>query len=550
MRYFVIFLLLLTHDVFAENLRPNILLLVAEDLSPRIGSFGDKVAHTPNIDSLAQKGVRFSNVYTTAGVCAPSRAALITGQHQIAFGAQHMRTSTYKDRAADGSIIAASYYAQPEKGLRAFPELLRQQGYYTFTDHKLDYQFSGINAGSGPFTIWDDEGANTHWRNGPSNKPFFGLINFMETHESGVMRANGSAHSKAHQQTQKWRKAAGIVSARLTKPENVKIAAYYPDVPEVRQDLARHYDNIRAMDARVGKILNELEADGLLDNTIILWTTDHGDGLPRAKRELFDSGINVPMVLSIPAKIANIGRWGSHNNQMISMVDFAPTLLALAGVKPRPYHQGINFLKQNRQYIVASRDRIDEVRDRQRAIRDDRYKYIRSWKPEIPGGHLLAYRDNLDMVRAMRSLYKQGKLNSVQSLWFQGPGKEQLYDTRNDPEELTNLANEPKMEIIKKRLSNALDKRLNEIGDTSDTPENAMRKSFMVGGSIPVTPTPSVKIVKGSITIQSHVDASIGYRTPGGRWRLYTEPMPQTNSAIEIKAVRYGWQESAIVKLN
>ena len=132
---------------------PNLLLLVAEDLSPRIGAYGDTVAQTPNLDRLAERSVRFSNVFTTAGVCAPSRAALVMGQHQISFGAQHMRTST--------SPLGA-YFAQPDPYLKAFPELLRAAGYFTFTDGKLDYQFSGIRAGSGPFTMWDEQGNDAH----------------------------------------------------------------------------------------------------------------------------------------------------------------------------------------------------------------------------------------------------------------------------------------------------------------------------------------------------------------------------------------------------
>ena len=190
-RFCTVSLLLLAGFVQATTANPpNILLLVAEDLGPRIGSFGDNQARTPNLDALAQQSTRFTKVFTTAGVCAPSRAALITGQHQISFGAQHMRTST--------SPLGA-YLAQPEKNLRALPELLRQLGYYTYTDNKLDYQFSGIRAGSGPFSLWDAQGRRAEdWRQRKPGQPFFGLINFMHTHESGVMRASGPSYSNGH----------------------------------------------------------------------------------------------------------------------------------------------------------------------------------------------------------------------------------------------------------------------------------------------------------------------------------------------------------------
>ena len=154
----------------AAEEKPNILLLVAEDLSPRLGAYGDDIARTPHLDKLAASGILFTHAFTTAGVCAPSRAALITGQHQISFGGQHMRTSTSP---------LGMYLAQPDQQVRAFPEILRAHGYYTFTDRKLDYQFTGIRAGSGPFTLWDEEDADdTAWRNRASGQPFFGLVNF------------------------------------------------------------------------------------------------------------------------------------------------------------------------------------------------------------------------------------------------------------------------------------------------------------------------------------------------------------------------------------
>ena len=184
----VLFAVVLAGSALAEE-RPNVLLFVAEDLSGRIGAFGDPVASTPHIDRLAREGVRYPNTFTTAGVCAPSRAALITGVHQISIGAQHMRTSTRP---------AGAYTSVPPPELKAFPELLRAAGYYTFVNQKLDYQFSGVLAGSGPFTIWDAEGPES-WRGRPDGAPFFGMINLGETHESGVFRPLGTwPHSGMH----------------------------------------------------------------------------------------------------------------------------------------------------------------------------------------------------------------------------------------------------------------------------------------------------------------------------------------------------------------
>ena len=535
----------------ANPAQPNILLLMAEDLSPRIGSFGDKLADTPNIDQLAATGTRFTRVFTTAGVCAPSRAALITGQHQISFGGQHMRTST-------GPL--GEYFAQPDPQLRAFPEIMRSNGYFTFTDAKLDYQFSGVRAGSGPFTIWDRQGADDFaWRERAPDQPFFGLINFMETHESGVMRPDGEPHSAIHKATRQWRKAGNLVAPRQTSPSDVTLPPYYPDLPAVRADLARHYDNIRMMDARVGRIMLALKAEGLLSNTVVIWTTDHGDGLPRAKRELFDSGLHVPLILYLPPPLrklvsSNQQHMPEQNDRLVSFVDLAPTILAMASIPAPDYLHGRSIFEDPRIYIFASRDRIDEISDRQRAVRDSRFKYIRSWHPDVPGGHTLAYRDNLDMVRAWRAAYQSGSLNSQQRRWFEPVGAEQLYDTVADPHELNNLAAVPGHEAVLATMRAALDAFLQKVGDTSEQPERDMREAMLVNGTVPETPAPTLHLDGELVTMHSDVDASIGYRFSGEpHWRLYRHPLPTSSfeaPLLEAKAVRYGWRESQVSSLN
>ena len=520
-------------DTYVSANKPNILLLVAEDLSPRIGSFGDPLAQTPNIDRLAAQGTRYTHVFTTAGVCAPSRAALITGQYQISFGGQHMRTST-------GPL--GEYYAQPEPHVRAFPEILRAHGYFTFTDRKLDYQFSGIGAGSGPFTIWDIDGTtDTAWRQRKSGQPFFGLINFLETHESGVMRATGTAHSKVHERTQKGRQAAGLVAPQTTSPEAVTLPPYYPDLPSVRADLARHYDNIKMMDARVGRILKALAEDDLLDNTVVIWTTDHGDGLPRAKRELYDSGLHVPLVLRLTKAMQT--DLPKEDHRLVSFIDLAPTLLELANIPKPDYQHGTSIFTSARQYVYAARDRIDEVYDRQRAIRDDRFKYIRSWYPDVPGGHALAYRDNLDMVRSWREAYAEGALPPQQRRWFEPAGTDQLYDTQTDPHELNNLAQDPNHRGTLNSMRSALDVYLQKIGDTSIEDEVTMRAAMLDDGRVPETPPPTATHDDDLLTLSSPIGASIGYRLlDESHWQLYTTPIERL--PVAIKSVRYGWRES------
>ena len=523
--------------------RPNVLLLVAEDLSPRIGAFGDPIAQTPNIDALAREGVRFTDTFTTAGVCAPSRAALITGQYQFSFGGQHMR-------AWNGP--AGRYFAQPERGVRAFPELMRAAGYFTFTDTKLDYQFSEVRAGTGPFSIWDRDGVTWRaWRERDGNQPFFGLINFVQTHESGVMRMDVEPYSPSHAGSQQLRRGRDLIAETVTDPADVILPPYYPDLPELRADLARHYDNIRRMDEQVGEIIAALEADGLDDSTIVIWTTDHGDGLPRSKREVLDSGIHVPMILHLPEAFRSSFGYaytrGGEDPSLVSFVDLAPTILELAAIDRPDYLHGASFLTGERTFVLAGRDRIDEVKDHQRAVRDNRFKYIRSWRPDVPGGHRLNYLDNLDGVRAWRAAYETGTLTPAQARWFEPVGAEQLYDLVADPYELENLATSETYAHELERMRSLLEIELERFGDTSAMPEAELRRRFVEGDTVPATPPPGIDIAQ-RVSITSAVDASIGYRHVGNRhWQLYTEPL--SPGEYEVKAVRYGWLESGVVNV-
>lgn len=526
--------------------RPNVLILMAEDLSARIGAFGDPVAITPHIDQLAAEGTRYPNTFTTAGVCAPSRAAHITGMHQIAIGAQHMRTS---------SAPGGGYQSVPPPHVKAYPELLRGAGYFTFTDRKLDYQFSGPMSGSGPFTIWDDEGGSGHWRNRPDNRPFYGLVNLAVTHESGVFRPLGSwPHSVTHLVMQVMRALRTLAAPpveELVEPAAVTVPPYFPDTPTVRADIARHYNNIAAMDAEAGQWLAQLREDGIADNTIVIWTTDHGDGLPRSKRELYDTGIKVPMVIRWPERYRPADAPpGGVDTRLVSFVDLAPTILRLAGV-PVPGHlHGRDFmLGEPRTYVYAARDRIDEVPDRQRAVRDERFKYIRSWYPQLPGGHRLAFRDNIDMLRELHTLHAEGKLDSVQRLWFEPPGEERLFDTTADPYELNDLAGDPAFAAPLSRLRAELADWLQRVGDWSEQPEADMVAGFHPGGEVPVTGPPVITLEGSMLHLSAPDGASIGYRVNGGRWRLYTGPVAvPADATLEAAAIRYGWVKSDTVE--
>lgn len=539
-------LLCLSAVVQAED-RPNILLLMLEDLSPRIGAFDDKVAITPNIDKLAQQGVRYTNTFTSAGVCAPSRAAAISGMYQQSFGAQHMRAH---------SQGPAKYFTVPPKEMKAFPELLRAAGYYTFNSNKLDYQFSNVRSGSGPFTIWDaDIRGDFDFDKLPADQPFFGYLNFLGTHESGIFPRNVLPRSLTHFVGQVMHIGLHWDTENQVSAEDVKVPPYYPDTPVVRKDIARQYNNLITVDRQVGEVLARLEASGKADNTIVIWTTDHGDGLPRAKRELYDSGIKVPMIIRWPEKYRpKSAAAGSIDDRLVSFVDFAPTVLSLAGTSLPDFLQGRVFAgvaqAEPREYVYAARDRLGKVSDRQRSVRDKRYKYIRSFS-QTPGGFHLAYRDDLDIMQELWRLLESGELNEVQRQWFSPRPAEMLFDTLNDPHEINNLAEDPAYLSELARLRTAYQIYASKVPDLSEESEAVMAERFWPAGKEPVTAVPSVQLAGNIMTAHSATEgASIGYRLNDNRWRLYTGPLTlNVGDEVDVKAVRYGWAESAEVEL-
>jgi N-sulfoglucosamine sulfohydrolase len=296
--------------------RPNIVWISNEDMSPHVRVYGDALARTPVLDRLARESIRYTRAFTTAPVCAPSRAAIITGMHQNAIGAQHMRTT--EDRVPE---LPGPYLVVPPFYLKAFPEYLRAAGYYTTNRVKTDYQFGE------PFTVWDDRSETSHWRNRRDrSQPFFSVFNLQVTHESQIFPSSRARQGKP----------------LVTDPRKIAVPPYYPDTPLVREELARMYDNIADMDSQVGEILRELEADGLADNTIVFYWSGHGDGVPRAKRSLYDSGLRVPLMIRWPKSLAPPFAPGTASDEMVSFVDLAPTVLAIAGAGKRRGARGVH----------------------------------------------------------------------------------------------------------------------------------------------------------------------------------------------------------------
>ena len=543
-KHFLIILCFLFGLKISSDPRPNILIIMADDMSPKINALGDKTAITPNIDKLVESGKSYINAFTTAGVCACSRSSLLTGKNQISIGAMHMRTSTRTE---------VPYLAVPDSNIKAFPEILRKFGYFTFTNDKLDYQFSGILPGTGPFTIWNSEDSFYGWKERQTKQPFFGIINLTVTHESGLFV--GKMNSALATAIKLRQKAIQFQYDAPVKSKDVNVPAFLPDTKEIREDIARVYNNIYILDLQVKEILDELKADGLIENTIIIFTSDHGDGLPRYKRELFDTGINVPLIMVIPDKF---NKWetdpNSKSERLISFLDIAPTILDLAGISVPEYMDGISFFSSNEnRYIFAARDRLDNQEGKVRAIRDKRYKLIKNFSPGIVGAQKLEFRENLQSVKKMRSMLNKGTLTASQKIWFEKIPEIQLYDLWRDPNEVQNLANKESMFSKKSELEDALDNWIKENDVYANLLEDDLSEKFWPNAKQPITDIP-VFHNDGEFLIVENTSrsngASIGYSYDGKKWKVYSSPIKTyPRKKIFLKSVKYGWRESEVVSI-
>lgn len=499
--------------------RPNVVWLVAEDLSPSIPPFGDTTVETPALSRLAAEGVRYTHVFSPSGVCAPSRAALATGMYPTHISAQHMRTGPwYRGDAGEEAIAAAAqnmppglapYEAVPPPEVKMHAEVLRAAGYYTFNNAKEDYQFRK------PVTAWDESGPRAHWRNLPPDKPFFAVFNFEVTHESRI-----------------WTKAGDPLL--VDEDLEVEVPPYLPQNEIARRDVRRMYSNVKEMDRAVGEILDQLEEDDLFEETIVFFYTDHGGPLPRQKRLLYDSGTRVPLVVRFPGK----WRAGEVDGQLVSFVDFLPTLLSLAGVEPPAHLDGRAFLgkyaaDEPRRYVHGAADRMDDLYDTIRSVRDRRFKYLRNLRPE-EGYYLpLAYREQMPVMRELLRLRDAGELDAAQARWFRArKPAEELFDTANDPHELVDLAADPAYAEKLAELRAECGRWMAATGDPGRGPEGELVESIWPGRVQPVTASPVAESAGGEIALSSETaGASIGYQVRrreeplARRWLLYTGPV-------------------------
>lgn len=516
-------------------IRPNIVWITCEDMSLHLSCFGETQIQTPNLDALAKDGIKYTNVYTCAGVCAPSRNGIITGMYPQSIGGDNMRNYQPGNNGLipDLSKQLTSYSIVPPPFVKCFPEYLRKELYYCTNNPKEDYQFEA------PVTVWDESSKKAHYRNRPDGRPFFAVFNLEVTHES-----------------QLWKRDSLPLEV---DPAKVSVPPYYPDNAETRRAIAMQLSNVLEMDRQAGKIIQGLKESGLYDNTIIFFYSYHGDGLPFVKREITKRGIHIPLII----KLAGQSDAGKTEKRLISTIDFGPTVLSLTGIPVPAYIHGKAFLgaqqQAERKYVFAARDRMDVEVDKVRSVFDGRFQYIRNYMPQQPWYQNIIYRLNIPMMKKMLALKEAGKLNAIQMRWFNVKPVEELYDTKIDPYQFNNLAANPAFKSKLNKLKLVYNNWMIETGDLHALPELELRNK-MWGNTkeAPITATPELlKFDEGYIIRSATPGASIGYEITSSKntnrmndhsWKVYNHCFLtlKEGEKITIRAQRIGFIASQI----
>ncbi|MEZ5387147.1 MAG: sulfatase [Prosthecobacter sp.] len=474
MKSFLAVLSSLIFPLSASATQPNILWFVVDDMSPSFGCYGETLLQTPAVDRLAAEGTKFTRAYVTAPVCSTCRSALITGMYQTTIGAHHHRSGR-------GEL---KIQLPPE--VTPVPVQFQKAGYYTCIGSGLpglDHRGMPFGGGKGKKKAgggsrlgktdynfeWDPKMYDSHDWEGHGDKPFF-----MQVQLHGGKLREGDEKARA---TFKQRVIAELGSA--TDPEKVMLPPYYPRDPVILDDWALYLDAARMTDQHVGRVIARLEKEGLLENTFIIFMTDHGISHARGKQFLYDEGTHIPFVVRGPG-IAK----GAVRDDLVMQIDMAAMSLAAAGIPIPPSMQGRDILAkdyQPRDAIFAARDRCDETVEYLRSVRTDRFLYIRNFLPQRPHLQPNAYKDGKAIVQTLRSLHAEGKLPSVSEDLLFSPTRqpEELYDYHADPFQVTNLAANPdfKAELEARRAQ--LDRWIVESGDKGPESE-AMYDSDMV----------------------------------------------------------------------
>ncbi len=427
--------------------RPNILWITCEDISPYLGSYGCPEAHTPNLDRLAEQGVRYTHAYANAPVCAVARSTLLTGMYSSTIGTHQMRS-----------------YVQLPASIPAYPKILRKAGYYCTNNSKKDYNSNF----SHDKDLWDESSREAHWKNRKKDQPFFAVFNITVTHES-QLSPNRIKQYVAQKQ---------IPSTPRIAPKDIKLPPYHPDLPEIRNDWARLHDLITLMDKQTGARLRELKEQGLTENTIVFFYSDHGGMLSRSKRYIYNVGTQVPLIVRFPTKWQHLApaEPGQTENRLVSFIDLPKTILSLTGAQIPAQMQGRMFLGSDTERapesVHFSRDRMADCYDFSRAVTDGRYYYVRNFMSHRPRGRDCRYGFTVQTNWvAWENHYEAGKCDPVQSQFFKPKPVVEFFDIDRDPWQVKNLADQAVHQARIAKMAKDLDDWMITTRDTGLIPE-------------------------------------------------------------------------------
>ena len=428
--------------------QPNFVWIISEDNSIHyLDHFFPGGADTPNIKKMAKNGITYDNAFSNAPVCSVARSTLISGCYAPRIGTQYHRKTLM---------------APMPEGVRMFPSYLRDKGYYTTNRSKTDY-----NAVPGK-GVWHESSGKAHWRKRKEGQPFFHKASYGTSHESSL---HFTVRAMENQPTKH-------------DPDSVRLAPYHPDTPTFRYTHARYLDNLVKIDDVVGKVIDELEEDNLLEDTFVFYFGDHGGVLPRSKGYAYESGLHVPLVVRVPKNFKYLVKCepGHREKGFVEFVDFGPTILNLAGAVIPGGIDGKPFLGQGartRNYTFNYADRFDEKYDFVRWIRKGKYSYQRNFQPFNFDALQNDYRYRQLAFEEWRQLYTKGKLNAIQKQFFETRPVEALYDIEADPHETRNLSSDPDFAKILDKMRNLMGSELRRINDLSFFPESVMLKEAM-----------------------------------------------------------------------